>query len=193
VVLGSISARHTTPNTDPDEELTSMRATRADKDRPMAVKNRVKAGIVRNCARLVMCGATISAFGAAHPYDGVTARGEGEAAVAVAAARVNSAPAADTISATLSEWAITASRATVATGPVVIRVTNSGTMAHRLEVEGKGLEKRTNPIAPGEHVDLTVKLVSGEYELYCPLGSGAHKKMGMKTAISVAARPKSEG
>jgi plastocyanin len=131
----------------------------------------------------------ISAFGAAHPYDGVTAGG---GASAVAAVGAKSAPAADTISATLSEWAITASRATVATGPVVIRVTNSGTMAHRLEVEGKGLEKRTDPIAPGEHVDLTVKLVSGEYELYCPLSSGAHKKMGMKTTIKVDAGSKSE-
>jgi hypothetical protein len=61
VILESISAKHTTPNTDPDEEVTSM-------------------------------------------YDGVTAGG-GDFIVAAVGAK--SAPAADTISATLSEWAIT--------------------------------------------------------------------------------------
>jgi len=111
--------------------------------------------------------------------------------IAATAVGATSAPAADTIRATLSEWAIVTSRSTVRTGAVVIHVTNTGTMAHRLEVEGHGLEKRTLPIPPGEHADLTVSFVAGEYELHCPLGSGAHKKMGMKTAITAAAPQKS--
>jgi hypothetical protein len=138
-------------------------------------------------AGLTLCGATIVALGAAESPGGLTA-GEHPVGGAVTVAGVQSAPAADTIGVTLTEWAITASRSTVPTGAVVIRVTNAGSMPHRLEVEGHGIEKRTAPVAPGGHADLSVSLGAGTYELYCPLGSGQHRKRGMESSITAAAR-----
>jgi plastocyanin len=166
-----------------------MRPPTMSEDRSTTMKGAAMQDLVRNCAVLTLCAATIVSLGAADASGRLTAERLG--GVAATAVGATSAPAADTIKATLSEWAIATSRSTVGTGTVVIRVTNTGTMTHRLEVEGHGIEKRTQPIPPGEHADLTVSLVAGEYELYCPLGSGAHKKMGMKTAIAAAAPQKS--
>jgi len=53
------------------------------------------------------------------------------------------------------------------------------------EVEGKGLERRTAPIGSGAEGTLNVTLKPGRYELYCPLGGGAHKQAGMKTMVTV--------
>jgi uncharacterized cupredoxin-like copper-binding protein len=87
----------------------------------------------------------------------------------------------------LSEWKVEVSAATVPAGPVVFRVANAGQIEHAFEVEGKGLERRTAPIAAGANGTLSVTLKPGRYELYCPVGNGAHKQAGMKATIKVTA------
>lgn len=114
---------------------------------------------------------------------GAPAADLGGGPTAAAVGDVPTSPAADTIHAVLRQWRISLSRPTVTTGPVVLHVTNEGTMPHRLEVEGHGLEKRTAAIAPGERADLSVTLGKGTYKIYCPMGSGDHQQRGMHTTL----------
>jgi uncharacterized cupredoxin-like copper-binding protein len=179
----------TTSHFDLHEALTTMHNDSKRGARRTRFIQAVPARSFRIGAGMSVLAATFVLAGAARPAGNAAGAGD-------PASRINPADVAadtgmtmamapsDTITATLSEWAISTSRATTHAGPVVIRVTNNGTMAHRLEVEGKGIEKRTAPIAPGEHVELVVNLAAGGYELYCPLASGAHKKMGMKAEIT---------
>jgi hypothetical protein len=57
----------------------------------------------------------------------------------------------------------------------------------KVEVSGKGLEQRSGPIAAGAEGTLNVTLKPGRYQLYCPVGNGAHKQAGMKATITVTA------
>ena len=92
---------------------------------------------------------------------------------------------ASPISVRLSEWKLELSRLTVPTGEVEFTVTNAGTMLHAFEVEGQGLEKDLEPIKVGATSTLRLTLPPGTYELYCPIDSGAHKRMGMIAHIEV--------
>jgi phosphohistidine phosphatase SixA len=85
----------------------------------------------------------------------------------------------------LSEWKLEPSRLTVPTGDVEFTVTNRGTMLHAFEVEGQGLEKDLEPIKIGATSTLRLTLPPGSYELYCPIGDGAHKGMGMIAHLEV--------
>ena len=110
--------------------------------------------------------------------------------LALLAARAPLAGAAEatkpgTVHVKLSEWKVALDPATVPSGPVILEVSNAGTIPHALEIEGKGLEKRTTPIAPGGHATLTLNLRGGAYEAYCPVGKGSHKMLGMNARLSV--------
>ena len=87
----------------------------------------------------------------------------------------------------LSEWKVEPSQRTVPTGEVEITVKNGGTIPHALEIEGQGIEKELEPINAGASSKLRLNLKPGTYELYCPIGDGAHKKMGMIAKIEVTA------
>src|SRR4029077_4810407 len=100
-----------------------------------------------------------------------------------AAVRPGTSPAV--VDVRLSEWKVEVSAATVPAGQVVFRVANGGQIEHAVEVCGEGLERRTAPIAAGADGTLSVKLKPGRYELYCPVGNGAHKQAGMKATIEV--------
>ena len=89
------------------------------------------------------------------------------------------------VTATLSEWKIDLSAATVAAGAVSFTATNSGSIPHALEVEGPGLEQQTALIQPGARATLTLTLKPGTYEVYCPVGMDSHKKLGMETHLKV--------
>ena len=91
------------------------------------------------------------------------------------------------IEARLTEWAIRLSPAVVTDGRVTFRVRNAGSVPHALEIEGKGIEKETHRIAAGEVDSLSVTLAPGEYEVYCPVGSGSHEKLGMHATLKVRA------
>jgi phosphohistidine phosphatase SixA/plastocyanin len=92
---------------------------------------------------------------------------------------------ASAVSVRLSEWKLEPSRLTVPTGEVEFTVTNNGTMLHAFEVEGQGLEKDLEPIKVGATSTLRLTLPPGTYELYCPIGDGAHKGMGMIAHLEV--------
>jgi len=85
----------------------------------------------------------------------------------------------------LTEWKVELSQSTVPSGEVEITVKNGGTMPHALEIEGKGIEKELEPINAGKTSKLRLTLSPGTYELYCPIGDGAHKQMGMIAHIEV--------
>jgi plastocyanin len=86
----------------------------------------------------------------------------------------------------LSEWKVELSQQTVAAGPVTFVVTNGGQIPHALEVEGEGIEKEIETIQPGATDTLTVTLKAGRYDVYCPVGAGSHKKLGMDARLVVA-------
>ena len=85
----------------------------------------------------------------------------------------------------LSEWKIELPPGEIAPGSITFVVTNQGTIPHAFEVEGRGLERQTPQIAPGTTARLTVTLKAGRYELYCPVGDGSHKHLGMDTTVRV--------
>jgi plastocyanin len=89
--------------------------------------------------------------------------------------------------ATLSEWKIELSRQRLTGGPVVVTVENVGSIPHQLEIEGNGIEQRTELIQPGSSGTLRLNLTPGSYEVYCPVGDDSHKKLGMETHLTVGA------
>ena len=91
------------------------------------------------------------------------------------------------VGATLSEWTIRLSEATIPAGPVTFTVTNSGSIPHAFEVEGHGTEQETALIQPGASATLTLTLEPGSYEIYCPVGEDSHKKLGMDDPSEVSA------
>jgi hypothetical protein len=108
------------------------------------------------------------------------------AASAFAPGLAHTAPDAPVpVTATLSEWKVELSEATLAAGTVEITVTNAGSIPHALEVEGAGIEEETPLIQPGSSATLVLTLRPGRYEIYCPVGTDSHKKLGMETHLRV--------
>ena len=54
---------------------------------------------------------------------------------------------------------------------------------HALEIEGEGLEERSEDIPPGATDRLVVELGRGTYKLYCPIGD--HEQKGMVAKVIV--------
>ena len=71
-------------------------------------------------------------------------------------------------------------------GTYVFVAKNTGQVAHALEIEGKGIEKETENIQPGQSGRLKVDLKRGTYDLYCPVDG--HKQRGMDGQIKVAVK-----
>ena len=94
-----------------------------------------------------------------------------------------------TVQVKLSEWKVALTPNEVPPGPVVFQVTNSGSIPHAFEVEGRGLEKSTPQIQPGATLTLDIALDSGRYEAYCPVGKGSHKMLGMMDHLTVGGEP----
>lgn len=92
-----------------------------------------------------------------------------------------------TVAVALREWSIQMDRDTVRAGDVVFRVTNAGTTAHAFEVEGEGIEEETDDLGPGAAQTITVHLVPGTYEVYCPVRTDGerHKAKGMRGTLVV--------
>ncbi len=109
------------------------------------------------------------------------------ATFAAGAARARGHAAGTTVQVRLSEWKVELSPATVPAGPVTFRIVNAGTIPHAFEVEGRGVEKSTSQVQPGEGTTLAVTLAAGTYETYCPVGGDSHKMLGMDNHLAVAA------
>lgn len=109
-------------------------------------------------------------------------------------AGVHPAPKAPPVAvrARLTEWKVELSQTTIAAGPVKFVITNAGSIAHGFEVEGQGVEKEVETIQPGASDTLSLTLRQGSYEVYCPVGEVAHKKLGMEAHLVVVS-PTSTG
>jgi uncharacterized cupredoxin-like copper-binding protein len=69
-------------------------------------------------------------------------------------------------------------------GVYAFKAVNKGSVDHALEVEGQGVEARTDAIAPGDSATLKVDFEdTGSYEIYCPIDG--HKNRGMKGSFVV--------
>lgn len=98
------------------------------------------------------------------------------------------APAgASSVDVTLAEWSVQLSRDSIPAGLISFRVRNTGTMPHRLEVEGNGEEIETEDLAAGSEITMTMNLAAGTYELYCPIEADGpdHDERGMRTRLRV--------
>ena len=85
----------------------------------------------------------------------------------------------------LLEWLIDMPEE-IRAGPVNFVVTNEGSEAHSLVVEGNGLDfELPTPLDPGESSILSADLPPGEYVVYCPVGDGEHRDKGMEATLTV--------
>src|SRR5256886_3500997 len=112
------------------------------------------------------------------------------AGMVVAVALLGAAPqphpcVASTVNVKLTEWNVAVSQASIAAGPVSFVITNAGSIPHGFEVEGQGIDQEIETIQPGASDTLTLTLKPGSYEVYCPVGSDSHKKLGMDTHLKV--------
>src|SRR5512146_3507891 len=89
------------------------------------------------------------------------------------------------VSAKLSEWKVELSQGAITAGSVTFTVTNAGSIPHAFEVEGQGIEQETAVIQPGSSATLKLTLKPGTYDVYCPVGAGSHKHLGMETHLRV--------
>lgn len=159
----------------------------------MSMSNRL--GLVRlnprKARRLALIGAVITAAvggAACHPKPGyltIASRPEFQQPQASNQSTTSGVAPERVVTAELNEWKVSLASDTISAGSVTLQVHNAGTLPHVFELEGNGIEKRTRPISPDSTMSLTVDLKPGTYEIYCPLASGMHKKMGMKTDLAV--------
>ena len=92
--------------------------------------------------------------------------------------------AAGAVTESATEFKFSDPAATAKAGNVAVKLTNAGTTAHAIEIEGtpKG-DIKTNVISPGQSATLTANLKPGKYQFYCPVDS--HKQQGMKGTLTV--------
>ncbi|HYL55847.1 MAG TPA: cupredoxin domain-containing protein [Gemmatimonadales bacterium] len=131
-----------------------------------------------------------------HTYTVAFRNVAGTLAVAAAVAAAPATHRSDdptAVTAKLSEWKVELSAAAVPAGAVTFTITNTGTVPHAFEVEGRGLERETAVIQPGSTSTLTLMLAPGTYEVYCPVGEDSHKKLGMDTHLTVLKPGSAEG
>jgi uncharacterized cupredoxin-like copper-binding protein len=91
------------------------------------------------------------------------------------------------------EYSLTPGTVTVSkTGTYDFMVTNNGTIAHALEIEGNGVEEKTGDIQPGASATIRAALSKdGSYDLYCPIDG--HRSQGMQGTVTVGSGSGSGG
>lgn len=72
---------------------------------------------------------------------------------------------------------------TLPAGRVAFNVENGGKETHAFEIEGNGIEQKTNELTRGNTASLEVDLKPGTYTIYCPVDGHAGK--GMKKTVTV--------
>ena len=72
---------------------------------------------------------------------------------------------------------------TAKAGKVTIQMENASQTPHAVEVEGKGVEKKTQTVTGG-NASVTVDLKPGKYEFYCPVDG--HRQAGMEGTLTVS-------
>ena len=85
----------------------------------------------------------------------------------------------------LLEWLIDMP-AEIRAGQVNFVVTNEGSEAHSVVIEGNGLVfELPAPLDSGESSILSAELPPGEYVVYCPVGEGEHRERGWRRRWSL--------
>lgn len=69
---------------------------------------------------------------------------------------------------TLAEWSLSAADDALPAGEITFQISNTGSQAHSLAIDGGGITARSDPVPPGGAGSLTVQLDAGTYRLYCP-------------------------
>lgn len=72
---------------------------------------------------------------------------------------------------------------TLPAGRIAFNVENGGKETHAFEIEGNGIEEKTNELTRGNTASLEVELRPGTYTIYCPVKGHAEK--GMKKTVTV--------
>ena len=72
---------------------------------------------------------------------------------------------------------------TLPAGRTAFNVENGGKETHAFEIEGNGIEQKTNELTRGNTASLEVELKPGTYTIYCPVKDHAQK--GMKKTLTV--------
>ncbi|MGW1675874.1 cupredoxin domain-containing protein [Saccharopolyspora sp. NPDC002376] len=69
-------------------------------------------------------------------------------------------------------------------GRYTFHAINEGRAVHVLEINGPGVNNAKTPVVqPGNAADLTVTLVPGVYDFWCPVGD--HRQEGMQLYVRV--------
>jgi plastocyanin len=77
----------------------------------------------------------------------------------------------------------TESSLTAEAGTVTVEFANDSQLPHAVEIEGNGVEEKTEVVTGQDAPPLTVDLKPGEYEFYCPVGD--HRAEGMEGKLTV--------
>ena len=111
--------------------------------------------------------------------------GDEEAAPETATAAQSGGDHAHRVTVTETDFEIALSSRDIHAGEYVFEVVNEGQAPHALEIEGAGIEEKSETIGAGERTELEVTLEPGRYEFYCPVDGHAEK--GMKLEVDVDA------
>jgi plastocyanin len=68
-------------------------------------------------------------------------------------------------------------------GKVTVEFSNPSQLPHAVEIEGSGVEEKTEVVTGQDAPPLTVDLKPGKYEFYCPVGD--HRAAGMEGKLTV--------
>jgi plastocyanin len=77
----------------------------------------------------------------------------------------------------------TKSTLTAQAGTVTVEFANDSQLPHAVEIEGNGVEAKTEVVTGQDAPPLKVDLKPGEYEFYCPVGD--HRAEGMEGKLTV--------
>jgi plastocyanin len=77
----------------------------------------------------------------------------------------------------------TKSTLTASAGSVEVDFSNTSQLPHAVEIEGNGVEEKTEVVTGADAPPITVDLKPGKYEFYCPVGD--HRAEGMEGTLTV--------
>ena len=73
--------------------------------------------------------------------------------------------------------------ATAKAGKVTVDFANPSSTPHGVEIDGNGVEEKTETVTSGDAPPITVDLKPGTYEFYCPVPG--HREAGMEGKLTV--------
>jgi plastocyanin len=135
--------------------------------------------------RLSLLGVVVVAAAVSGCGGGNGAESTQSEAASTSSSSAGSTPTAKTVTIKETEYKLSPSSVTLAApGKYTFKVVNNGSISHALEIEGSGVEEKTDEIAPGSSATLAVDLKgAGTYEMYCPVDG--HRQQGMDGKVTI--------